>query len=204
LLSAEVRLGSTVVVLGLGVVGLGAIAMAALAGASVFGISNQANARDCALAMGASASFDRSRLPDLMEKLGENRAQVVITTSNDWGDWDIALDCAGNRATIAVLGFPGRQQSHIPSNPLNSAHFYARQLRIVAAGLTPERPDGRGFLPFNERENLQRIVNWIGDGSLKPEHLVSGELDGSSLGEAYERLSHRDGSLRTFLLRWAS
>jgi threonine dehydrogenase-like Zn-dependent dehydrogenase len=204
LLSAEVRLGSTVVVLGLGVLGLGSVAMAALAGARIFAISNHAASRDRAVSMGASACFDRSRLPELMDGLGQNRAQVVVTTSNDWEDWRIALACAGNRGCIAVLGFPGREQTQIPFNPLESAHFYDRQLRIIAVGRSPERADGRGFLPFNERENMQRILDWICDGRLKPAMLLSGEIDPGALAEAYEQLLRREGSPLTYLLRWAA
>jgi len=204
LLSAEVRLGSTAVVLGLGVLGLASAALARLAGARVFAISNHARPRECASAMGVSACFDRSQLPALMQALGPDRAQTVITTSNDWGDWRTALECAGHRGTIAVLGFPGRGQKEIPFNPLDSAHFYTRQLRILAVGLSPQRPDSRGFLPFNERDNLARILGWIGGGALKPSLLVSGEMAGSELGEAYEQLVRREGSPLTYLLRWSS
>jgi NADPH:quinone reductase-like Zn-dependent oxidoreductase len=153
--------------------------------------------------MGATACFDRSQLPALMEAFGADRAHTVITTSNDWADWRIALECAGTRGTIAVLGFPGRGQKEIPSNPLDSAHFYTRQLRIMAVGMSPRRPDDRGFLPFNERDNLKRILGWIGDGTLKPSLLLSGEIAGSDLDQAYQRLIRRDGSPLTYLLRWA-
>jgi len=202
-LCAEVRPGSTVVVVGLGVLGLTSVATAALAGARVSAISNHSRPRELAQAMGATACFDRSQLPALMEALGADRAHVVITTSNAWADWRIALECAGNRGTIAVLGFPGRGQKEIPSNPLDSAHFYTRQLRIMAVGMSPRRPDDRGFQPFNERDNLKRILAWICDGTLKPSLLLSGEIASSDLDQAYQRLIRRDGSPLTYLLRWA-
>jgi len=201
-LGAEIRAGSTVVVVGLGVLGLTSVAVAKLAGARVYAISDHAGPRELARTMGAAACFDRSQLPALMTALGADRAQAVITTSNDWPDWRTALECAGNRGTIAVLGFPGRGQKEIPFNPLDSAHFYTRQLRIVAVGMSPQRSDSRGFLPFNERDNLKRILGWIADGALKPSLLISGQMPSSELDQAYQRLVRREGSPLTYLLRW--
>jgi threonine dehydrogenase-like Zn-dependent dehydrogenase len=203
-LGADIRAGSSVVVVGMGVLGLTSIAISALAGARVYGISDHARPRELGRTMGAAGCFDRSQLPALMEAIGVDRANAVITTSNSWADWRTALECAGNRGTIAVLGFPGRGQEGAPFNPLDSAHFYTRQLRIVAAGMSPQRPDGRGFQPFNERDNLRRILAWISEGALKPSLLVSGEVSAGDLDQAYQRLVRRDGAPLTYLLRWAA
>lgn len=202
-LRSDVRLGSTVVVIGLGVLGLGAVTMAAMAGARVFGVSNHSLPQQRALDMGARLCFERSRLSDLHETLGQDRAQSVITTSNSWRDWQIALECAGNQGTIAVLGFPGRTELPNSFNPLDSAHFYTRQLRIVAAGQSPEKPDRHGFLPFNQQDNLKRILDWIAEGHINPGMILSGELQSENLAEAYERLLRREDSPLTYLLRWA-
>jgi threonine dehydrogenase-like Zn-dependent dehydrogenase len=201
-LEANVRLGSTVVVIGLGILGLASVASAALAGARVFAVSDHARPRDLAKLFGASACFGRAELPRLLEELGPTRADVVVTTSNAWSDWPIALECAGTRASIAVLGFPGRQEETIPSNPLDSKHFYMRQLRIFACGIMPEQADSRGFLPFNERTNLRRILGWIQEGRLRPASLLSGAFQWHELQAAYERLLARTGAPLTFLLRW--
>jgi threonine dehydrogenase-like Zn-dependent dehydrogenase len=203
-LAAEARLGSTVVVLGMGVVGLCATAMAAEAGAKVFAISNHVVARESAKRFGAFDCYDREHLPSLLADLGPNRAQIVITTSNSWADWQHALELCGRRGTIVVMGFPGRDESSIPLNPLDSQHFYDRQIRIIAAGMSAERPDSRGFLPFNERDNLARILGWIEVGTLLPNSLLSGEFSWRDLEKAYRRLDQRDGSSMTFLLRWAA
>jgi NADPH:quinone reductase-like Zn-dependent oxidoreductase len=201
-LKSDLRPGSDVVVIGLGVLGLTTVALAALAGARVFAISDQEAPRQKALAFGAAACFGRSEFPQLAERLGTARAQVVITTSNAWSDWHLALEAAGQQGTIAVLGFPGRQEEAIPFNPLDSAHFYMRQLRIMAVGMAPELPDSRGFLPFNERANLQRLLEWIHAGRLCPAELVSGRFPGTQLGEAYAHLMRREGNPLTYLLDW--
>lgn len=201
-LKSGLRPGSDVVVIGLGVLGLTTVALAALAGARVFAISDHESPRQKALAFGAAACFSRGEFSQLAERLGPARAQVVVTTSNAWSDWRLALEAAGQQGTIAVLGFPGRQEDAIPFNPLDSAHFYMRQLRIMAVGMAPELPDSRGFLPFNERANLQRLLEWIQAGRLRPAELVSGRFQGTQLGEAYECLMRREGNPLTYLLDW--
>lgn len=201
-LRSEARLGSKVVVIGLGVLGLGSVAMSVMSGAQVFGISNHLLPHKLAIEMGASACFNREQLSALHDILGRNRAHAVITTSNVWQDWRIALECAGYQGTIAVLGFPGRTETPVPFNPLDSAHFYARQLRIVAAGQSPENPDIHGFLPFNLQDNMKRILGWIGEGRLKPGQLISGEFSGEDIADAYEHLLSREGDPLTYLLRW--
>lgn len=203
LLKADVRLGSSVVVLGIGVLGLATVAMAALAGAQVVAISDHARAREYALALGASACFERAELSKLRDRLGEHRAQVVVSTSNTWEDWGIAMECAGVQGSIAVLGFPGREQSQIPFNPLQSSDFYARQLRILACGMSPESRDLRGFLPFNERDNIARILRWMAEGKLRASALMAGEFGGRELAKAYERLLNRVDAPGTYLLRWS-
>jgi Threonine dehydrogenase and related Zn-dependent dehydrogenases len=201
-LRAEIKLGSKVVIIGLGVLGLGSVAMAVMSGAQVFGVTNHSLPQERAKILGANACFDREHLSTLHDALGENLAHAVITTSNAWQDWRIALECAGYQGTIVVLGFPGRMETFVPFNPLDSAHFYARQLRIVAAGQSPEKPDKHGFLQFNQQDNLNRIIGWIGEGRLKPNLLISGEFLCEDITEAYEKLLRREGSPLTYLLRW--
>ncbi len=203
-LKSGVRAGSEVIVIGLGVLGLTTVALAALAGARVFAISDHEASRQKALAFGATECFSRSESQRLAERLGPARAGVVVTTSNTWADWRLALEGAGQRCTIAVLGFPGRQETAIPFNPLDSAYFYMRQLCIIAVGMSPELPDSRGFLPFNERANLQRLLEWIQSGRLRPADLVSGSFPGTQLGKAYESLLRREGDPLTYLLEWSS
>ena len=202
-LKSGVRPGSVVTVIGLGVLGLATVALAALAGARVFAISDHEASRQKALAFGATECFSRAENQRLADRLGPARASVIITTSNTWADWRLALEGAGQRGTIAVLGFPGRQETAIPFNPLDSAHFYMRQLCIMAVGMSPELPDSRGFLPFNERANLQGLLGWIQTGRLRPAELISRSFPSTQLGEAYESLLRREGNPLTFLLDWS-
>jgi threonine dehydrogenase-like Zn-dependent dehydrogenase len=203
-LDSGLRAGSTVVVIGLGVLGLASIATAALAGADVIAVGDQAHSQRIARELGARAVYGRADATALLEEVGEARADAVITTSNAWSDWPLALQCAGMRATVAVLGFPGRNEPPPSFNPLDSQHFYTRQLRIVASGMQPQRADDRGYLRFNERTNLARLLRWIEQGRLSAGQLISGEVEGRELASAYERLLARAEPAVTFALRWSA
>jgi threonine dehydrogenase-like Zn-dependent dehydrogenase len=202
-LRSAVRPGSRVLVIGLGALGLTSVAMAAIAGARVVGVSDHALPQRLGLEFGASAVLSRSDDGAIRLAMSADLADVVITTSMDWGDWQLALQLAGHRATIACLGFPGRNRPPGDFNPLDSRYFYAKQLRIEAVGMSPERREPRGFLRFNERDNLDYVTALILAGRLKPASLVSGTYAGNDLARAYEALLARERPAVTCLLRWA-
>ncbi len=201
-LRANVRAGSRVLVVGLGVLGLTSVAMAGVAGARVFAVSDHSIPRRIARECGASAVFPRSNLPELRAALSEALADVVIVTANSWEDWRICLEMAAMRGIIACLGFPGRGQAPAAQNPLDSRFFYAKQLQIMAVGLSPEKPDTRGFLRFNERDNMKFLAHLIEAERLRPSMLVSGTYPAGDIDRAYRDLLSRKDSALTYLLRW--
>ncbi len=201
-LRGNVRAGSRVLVIGLGVLGLTTVAMATLAGARVFALSDQIGPASIALQMGAEAVFGRNSLSSLTESIGPDLADLVVSTTNSWSDWQLALQLAGQQGMIAVLGFPGRGEPQPPSNPLDSQFFYMKQLRIEAVGISPEGPDSRGFCRFNERANIDYISNQITRGRLAPSMLISDCYAGANVHQAYRNLLERHASPTTYLLRW--
>jgi len=151
-LNANIKYGSPVVVLGLGVIGLCTIKASKMSGGKVYAITNHDSAKDIALKMGANRVISRNKIDQLKSYLGHRLADSIITTSNSWSDWSIALDLAGMNAKICVLGFPGRNTKNIPFNPLDSRYFYHKQLQIQAVGHLAEENDSRSFLKFNEKD----------------------------------------------------
>jgi len=201
-LRSGVRAGSRVVVIGLGALGLTSVAMAAIAGAQVHAISDHDRPRALALAMGADGVHRRDEERALADMTG-GRADVVVTTVNGWEDWQLALRLAGQNGVIACLGFPGRGQDAPRQNPLDSQHFYMKQLRIEAVGWSPENDDSRGFLRFNERANLGWIAGLIASGKLDPDLLISARYPADRIDQAYRDLIARKDAPVTYLLDWA-
>lgn len=201
-LRSGVRAGSRVLVIGLGALGLTTVAVAALSGARVFAISDQEAPAAIAYKFGVEAVFKRDRLPLLADTLGDNLADVVVSTTNGWDDWTIALQMTGKLGIIAVLGFPGRGEPPPAINPLDSQYLYMKQLRIEAVGLSPENSDNRGYCRFNERANIEYLAGQISNSRLDSSLIISGEFDGIEIDNAYRNLVARVNSPITYLLNW--
>ena len=109
-LRSAIRPGSRVLVIGLGVLGLTSVALAAIAGARVVGVSDHLLPQRLGLEFGARAILSRADERAIRSALTADLADVVITTSMDWGsDWQLALQLAGHHATIACLGASGQE-----------------------------------------------------------------------------------------------
>lgn len=199
---SNMKQGMKVLVIGLGVLGLASVAMAVRSGARVYCVSNHRKPANIAYAYGAQAVFTRAELDALLENESHSGADIVISTTNTWADWQIALKFANQLGTIAVLGFPGRGEEPWMENPLASEFFYMKQLRIEAVGFSPEYPDSRGFSRFSERANIDFIASEIITGNLDPRPLISGSFHFQNIENAYHALKSRRNSPVTFLLNW--
>ena len=177
--------------------------MSDIAGAKVVAVSNHASARLIAERYGAEACLGRQDDEGLLEALGGG-ADVVISTSNSWDDFGLSLRLAGQNATIACLGFPGRGQPPGDFNPLESQYFYMKQLRIEAVGWSPEHDDSRGFNRFNERANASYLAHLIESGRLDASLILSGHYLGSEIAQAYVDLEARKDNAITYLLDWSA
>ena len=201
-IKSNLRYGNSVVVLGLGVLGLGAVATAFRAGAKVYAVSDQPVPSEIAKQLGARDVFRRENFKTLENLLGNRLSDNVISTSNSWEDWDLALKIAGRNSCIGVIGFPGRGQSPPENNPLDSQYIYDKQLKIKAVGHAPEENDTRKFLKFNQKDNLSFILSEIEHGHLNPELIISGMFNWDKLEDAYKGLISRENSPITYGLEW--
>jgi D-arabinose 1-dehydrogenase-like Zn-dependent alcohol dehydrogenase len=201
-LRGEVRPGSRVMVIGMGALGLSTVALAHQAGAEVHAVTDQRRPAETAIEMGADKILSRSSAEDFGKETGNGSFDVVVLTTNSWDDWHLAMEAAAMFGTVACLGFPGRGESLPSFNPLDSSLFYMKQLRIEAVGMSPERNDSRGFLRFNELDNLNWLVRKISDGTLKADSLISGRFDGADIAKAYDHLERRTDSPVTYILDW--
>ena len=201
-LNSNIKYGSPVIVIGLGIIGLGSVIASKMAGGKVYAISNHDVPKNVALKMGAIDVYSRNEIPKLKSLLGTRMADVVITTSNAWNDWKVALDMVGFNGKVCILGFPGRGIEDIPFNPLDSRYLYHKQLTLQAVGHAPERNDSREFLKFNEKDNLNFILNEIDKKNIDPSHIITDEIPWSDLDDAYKKLLTRDESPLTYVLNW--
>lgn len=204
ILRCNVQSGHNVAVVGLGTLGLATAAVAYLGGARVFGFSNQKQPNDMA-SFGLDRIFRKdaeSALSSISEATNGTGIDVVITTSNAWDDWLLALQLTRIGGVIGVIGFPGRGCALPPFNPLDSQYLYDKQLSIVACGYSPDHD-----LPVQDmRHSLKRNYRYLLDAlrcrRLPGSALISETVSWEDLDTIYKRMDAHDANLRTCILRW--
>jgi threonine dehydrogenase-like Zn-dependent dehydrogenase len=197
--------GFRVAVLGLGLLGLTTVSLARVFGGEVIGLSNYTEARDAAREFGAAITLakDRAQIEkELTDLTGNEGVDLVVTTSNRWEDWELALRIPRAGGTIAVLGFPGRGQLPPSFNPLGSETFYDRQLTIVACGYSPFLHTSSQDLFHSKPRNCQILLRLIGRGQLPARRLITDIVPWDQLDVVYRRLIGRQMAPGTTVLDW--
>lgn len=189
--------GSHVAVVGLGALGIATVALAKAEGARVTAVSGRAAALESARLIGA----DRYVLSG-SDEIDGLRAEIIVTTSNRWEDWRLALRVADRFGTIAVLGFPGRDQPAPQFNPLDSQYFYDKQLEIVAVGQLPEAGDSASAGMGGLQQNMHHLMQLMAEKTLPAEMFTRHVRPWSELVTSYEDLASRRTDALTFLLKW--
>lgn len=198
--------GQTVAVVGLGTLGLATVAVADSCGANVVSLSDSPEARARAEAVGAREVFAKDDVERAIQWASQAGAQAgidtVVTTSNRWSDWLLALKLVRKGGTIVIIGFPGRGEPLPTFNPLASEHVYDKQLTIIAAGETPDLDVPAHDLRFTIKRNCAYLLDLIGRRKLDARLLVSETQPRDGLATVYERLASREPTLVTCALDW--
>lgn len=197
-LKAGITAGHQVAVIGLGTLGMTAAAMAHLSGARVTGFSNH-----------LSSSIDTG-LWGMVEASGKTNPDsskiahfdIVISTTNHWSDWQLALQVARRGGTIVAIGFPGRGQAAPDFNPLASQYFYDKQLTFKACGYTPNLDVAPIDAQFTLKRNCWFVMQAILDGRLPAADLIEDIRPATDLAQIYADMIDQRSSGRTILLDW--
>ncbi|HVZ64228.1 MAG TPA: zinc-binding alcohol dehydrogenase [Lacunisphaera sp.] len=203
---AKVQSGHNVAVIGLGPLGLAATACARMMDARVFGLSNVESSLATARHWGATA-LRKDRTDGLAQieraTLGTG-IDCVLTTSNAWDDWLLALRLARIGGTISIVGFPGRGLPPPSFNPLDSAFLYDKALTIISGSkFTREPPDlSPATARFTLRRSLAHLLQQILAGRLDPRPLIGRTVPATDIGNLYREMDESRGALLTALIKW--
>ncbi|MBI3046044.1 MAG: zinc-binding alcohol dehydrogenase [Candidatus Harrisonbacteria bacterium] len=204
LTNGKIKKDFKVAVIGLGTLGLTAVAQAKLFNARIAALSASKSKLRLAKKLGAHSALlktDKDIEQKVKKYFNGKGADIVVTTSNTWSDWKIALRLPRKNGIISVLGFPGRTEGAPKFNPLDPRYFYARKINIISADLG-NNPGQREPEFKTLQKNCRKILNDISKKKLNPNYLISGIYPADQITRAYQKLLSRNGKAVTYLLDW--
>jgi predicted dehydrogenase/threonine dehydrogenase-like Zn-dependent dehydrogenase len=202
--TAEVGLGDTVAVIGLGLLGQITVQLLKAAGCRVFGMDLLQQRADLAIASGAeAASTDAREFRDLcfQNTGGLGVDSVLITAETPSSEpVNIAAELARDRAIVVAVGTVGME--------LQRKLYYEKELDFrISRSYGPGRYDtayeqkGRdypiGHVRWTETRNLEAFLQFIAEGKLNLPSLITHRFPMEQAARAYDLIM---GNTREFFL----
>jgi predicted dehydrogenase/threonine dehydrogenase-like Zn-dependent dehydrogenase len=190
---AEVQLGETCVVIGLGLVGQLAVQLLKAAGCRVFGIDVAAEKVELAARLGADAACSRAEA-DLLERVrefsgGRGADAILITAATSSSDpIQLAPKLARDRAIVVAVGMVGMD---VPRNAYYEKELQLRQSRSYGPGRYDRTYEEQGidyplgYVRWTERRNMQAFLELVAQGKVRPGQLVTHRLPIEQAEQAY-------------------
>ena len=203
---ASLQPGSRVVVIGLGLVGQLTLQILLAYGYQTVGIDHDDGMVDLARDTGA-VSFSRSAT-DLARRvertLGGGADGIIVTAATNSADpVELAGIVARDRATVVIVG----DVTVAPPRP----SYYGKELTITySRSYGPGRYDRlyeeagieypEGYVPWDERRNLQEMLRLIANGRVDPAALKPTLFSVADVAEAYALLTATGSERRVAML----
>jgi predicted dehydrogenase/threonine dehydrogenase-like Zn-dependent dehydrogenase len=196
---AEVQLGDTACVIGLGLVGQLVVQLLVASGVRVFGLDTVADR--CRLAEKLGATLCRAPdedgvraieagIADASGGLGADRVLLVAGGSSN-GPVEVAARIARDRATVVDIG---KCKLDLPWSAYYEKELDLRFSRSYGPGRYDERYEVEGidypagYVRWTERRNLACFLDLIDTDALELQPLVSGVFPVTEAVDVYERL----------------
>lgn len=192
---AQIEIGSTVVVVGLGLVGLLTVQIARAAGAVVIGVDPVSERRAQAERLGARATATPEdaglHVRELTRGLGADRVIITAATKSN-EPLQQAMDWARKRGVVVIVGDVGLELTRSP--------FYEKEIELrIACSYGPGRYDAayeRGgidypapYVRWTENRNMESYLELLRSGSVDWDALASREMPMEEATGAFEALT---------------
>lgn len=194
---AELGLGESVLVSGLGLLGLLAVQMLKTHGCRVFGVDVDPNALTPAYQLGADGT-SLANDPALNQKsLDFTRgrgfdAAIIYAATKSSEPVILAGNLVRDRAKIVIVGESGM---NIPRSPFYEKELDVRMSRSYGPGrYDPDYEEAGndypiGYVRWTERRNMEAFLDMLDQGSVKTDFLATHQFPLEQAREAYDLIS---------------
>ena len=196
---AEVRLGETVAVIGLGLVGQLTVQLLKAAGCRVFGIDIDPAACELAIRSGADVTCDTRSAAASSSAFTEGRgADCIIVTAgtNSNEPIELAGQLARDRARVIVVGMVGMD---VPRHVYYEKELDLRLSRSYGPGRYDSQYDEKGnddpigYVRWTEKRNMEAFLHLAAEGKIRIELLTTHRFSVERATDAYELITRKGG-----------
>lgn len=194
---AQIELGETVFVIGLGLVGQLAVALLNAAGCRVIGTDPDATKCELALRMGASVAapgISATAVESATNGLGADAVLITASTKSN-GPIELAANAVRKRGRVVLVGVVGLELDRRP-------FFFKEAEFVVSCSYGPGRYDSQyedlgrdypaAYVRWTEQRNIAAVLQSMSAGKLNMEPLISHRFPVEKALGAYEMV--RTGS----------
>lgn len=201
---AELQIGETVCVIGLGLLGQLTVQLAKQAGCRVVGIDLMQERLDLAASLGADRVFqcgEQNIVHDVQYFTDQYGADATIITAASKSDviMQQAMEMTRKKGTVVLVGDVGL---HLEREP-----FYAKEIDFkISCSYGPGRYDAAyekgqdypySYVRWTENRNMQAIVSLIEGGSLAIDRIITTQINFHDVAKAQQdlELQHSLGAI---------
>ena len=207
---ADLRLGESCAVIGLGLLGQLTVQMLSASAVSVFGIDVNPQTLKMAKKSGAAAAFvreDAALLPSILEATaGQGTDAVIITAGvNSLDPVELAGQLARKKGRVIVVGA-------VPTG-FSRENYYKKELDLrMSSSYGPGRYDPEyeekgidypyGYVRWTENRNMLAFLQLIAEGRISPQALTSHTFAFEKATEAFELVMKKEEPYLGILLEY--
>lgn len=189
---ADVRLGESVAVIGLGLLGQLAVQMLVAAGCRVIGVDLDESKVQLARELGAAAVTRSNDVVGFVEEFtgGAGVDAVVVTAATDSNDpTELAGAIARDRAVVSMVG---AVKMDVPRKVYYEKELQLRLSRSYGPGrYDPSYEEGGhdypiGYVRWTERRNMEEFLRLVAVGDVTPARLTTHRFPIEGADRAYE------------------
>jgi predicted dehydrogenase/threonine dehydrogenase-like Zn-dependent dehydrogenase len=192
---AQVQLGESVVVMGLGLIGLLTCQILKASGCKVYGVDPDPQRLALARELGVLAGCAPEGCLDLTAGIASGMgpdAVILAAATESNAPVETAAEMCRVKGRVVVVGMVGL---NVPRDP-----FYRKELDLrFSMSYGPGRYDAEyeerghdypyGYVRWTEQRNLQAFLELVAEGSVSPSRLVTHRMDFDQALNAYEILA---------------